>query len=262
MPLYMDFHQFPHITIEEAKKAHAADERIQKKYGVKYLQFWANEEAGCLFCLVEGPDKQACEAVHRLAHGHVACAIVEVDPSYYGLIMGENIRVDQGVVHDEHGSVDLGYRSILSLTLQAYPPERLSKESKSPNGATYYEYLKTPAKAREVFFKEISNFNGRAIKLTGEDILLSVFNTAAQAVACARKVQAGLLLHNKKAKGAEYPVSFSMGLSAGQPVTASNEFIEQTIRLAKRLSLVAGRDRILLSSLFQELCDENLLKKG
>ena len=252
MPLYMDFHKFPHITLDEAKKAHAADERIQKKYGVKYLQFWVNEEAGTIFCLVEGPDKPTCESVHQMAHGHIACAMVEVDPSYYGLIMGENHRIDQGVVHDEDGAVDLGYRSILVVNVQGKPSAR------SKN----YEYLKTPLKARELVLKEISKFNGRAIKLTGDDNLVSVFNSAAQAIRCAKEIQTGLLLQNKKVKGEEYLVFFSMGLSAGQPVTENNEFIEETIRLAKRLSLIAGEDRILLSSLIHELCDEDPLASG
>lgn len=252
MPLYMDFHKFPHITMEEAKKAHVADERIQKKYGVKYLQFWVNEAAGTLFCLVEGPDKPTCESVHQMAHGHVACAMVEVDPSYYALIMGDNIRIDQGVVHDEHGSVDLGYRSILVVTLRGKP------SAKSKN----YEYLKTPSKARKIVLKEISKFNGRAIKLTGDDSIVCVFNSAVQAVRCAREIQTRLLMRNKKVKGKECPVSFSMGLSAGQPVTENNEFIEETIRLAKRLSQLAGESHILLSSLIRELCEEDLANNG
>jgi len=248
----MDFHKFPNITIDDAKKAHLADERIQQKYGVKYLQFWVNEGAGTIFCLVEGPDMPTCESVHQMAHGHVACAMVEVDPSYYALIMGENIRIDHGLVHDEDGSVDLGYRSILAVTVQGKP----SSKSK------HYEYLKAPLKTREVVLREISKFNGRAIKLTGDDSLLGVFNSAMQAVQCAREIQTGLLLQNKKMKGKEHPVFFSIGLSAGQPVTENNEFIEETIRLAKRLSLVAGEGHILLSSLIHELCEDDLAENG
>src|SRR5690349_9864632 len=119
MPLFMDLHKIPKITIEEAKKAHVADEMIQQKYGVKYLQFWVNEQAGSLFCLVEGPDKETVENVHRMAHGHVACAVVEVNPSYYSVIMGDNIRIDQGLVHRNTGEVDQGYRSIMVLCLRA-----------------------------------------------------------------------------------------------------------------------------------------------
>lgn len=245
MPLYMDFHKFPHITLEDAKKAHMADESIQKKYGVKYLQFWVNEAAGAIFCLVEGPDKPTCESVHQMAHGHVACAMVEVDPSYYALIMGENVRVDHGLVHDENGAVDLGYRSILAVTLEGKPSAR------SKN----YQYLKTPEKAREAVLREVSKFNGRPVKITGDDSLVNVFNSAAQAVECARQIQTTLTLQNKNVKGGECQITYSMGLSAGQPVTENNEFIEVTIRLAKRLGQVAGEDGILLSSLIHELSE-------
>ncbi|HKI88702.1 MAG TPA: DUF4242 domain-containing protein, partial [Draconibacterium sp.] len=79
MPLYMDFHIIPDVTIEDVKSAHMADEEVQHKYGVKYHQFWVNEEAGTVFCLMEGPDKEACTATHQEAHGNVACKIEEVE---------------------------------------------------------------------------------------------------------------------------------------------------------------------------------------
>jgi len=58
MPLYMDIHKSAEITIEDVKKAHVADKSIQDRYGVKYHQFWVNKEAGMVFCLCEGPDKE------------------------------------------------------------------------------------------------------------------------------------------------------------------------------------------------------------
>jgi AraC-like DNA-binding protein len=251
----MDFHKFPNITLEEAKKAHLADEEIQLKYGVKYLQFWVNEGAGTIFCLVEGPDMRTCESVHQMAHGHIACAMVEVDPSYYSLIMGENIRVDQGLVHDEHGAVDLGYRSILAATVQSFPQKPQAKKSKPASNPTHFEYLKTPVRAREAVQREILKFKGRTLKLSGDDSLVCVFNSASQAVRCAREIQTVLRTWNENVKGDEYPITCTIGLGAGQPVTENNEFIEETIRLAKRLGQVAGNDAILLSSLVQELCE-------
>src|SRR6266496_1580873 len=100
MPLYMDFHKFPFITIEEAKKAHTADEKIQNKYGVKFHQYWVNEKTGAVFCLVEGPDEKTVEMVHQTAHGHIACAMVEVERGYYELIMGENGPDQWGLVRN------------------------------------------------------------------------------------------------------------------------------------------------------------------
>src|SRR5688572_33295233 len=103
----MDFHKGLFVTVEDVKNAHIADERIQEKYGVKYHQFWVNEEAGAVFCLMEGPDKEACAAVHREAHGNIACSIVEVEPGFFNTLMGNGHRVDNGLVIYDDGMVDL-----------------------------------------------------------------------------------------------------------------------------------------------------------
>lgn len=243
MPLFMDLHKFPRITIDEAKRAHVADERIQLQYGVKYLQFWVNEEAGNLFCLVEGPDKATVETVHRLAHGHIACAVVEVDPSYYSLIMGHNTRIDQGLVHHESGIVDSGNRFILVVSFF----------EKSPAGG------KVAAKAREVALNRVSKHNGRQVKITGEDGLVSVFDSADQAFQCAKEIQKEF--QGQRGDQKKRDIAFRVGLSAGQPVTENNEFIEETIRLAKRLALLAEEGHIFISSLFDELFDGSARKK-
>jgi len=106
MPLYMDIHKFAEITIEDVKKAHVADKAIQDRYGVKYHQFWVNKEAGMVFCLCEGPDKETCALVHQLAHGNIACNIVEVEPGYYKLLMGDGQPVEHGLVQNDNGSAD------------------------------------------------------------------------------------------------------------------------------------------------------------
>ena len=119
MPLFMDFHQIENVTVEDVKAAHIADEAIQDQYGVKYHQFWVNQEAGTIFCLIEGPDKESCQTVHRLAHGNIACALTEVEPGFYKIFMGEGVHVDQGglVKHDD-GTIDLGYRNILVASIR------------------------------------------------------------------------------------------------------------------------------------------------
>lgn len=74
MPLFMDVHQtMPEgATAKDVADAHAADVRVQDKYGVNYMQYWVDEEQRKIFCLVEAPDADAAHAVHREAHGLVA----------------------------------------------------------------------------------------------------------------------------------------------------------------------------------------------
>jgi len=79
MPLFMDHHRSVEgLTAEAVADAHKKDIEFQDEYGVKYHRYWYNEESGEVFCLVEAPNKEAAEAVHREGHGLVADEIVEV----------------------------------------------------------------------------------------------------------------------------------------------------------------------------------------
>jgi hypothetical protein len=82
MPLYMDIHKkVDGVTAEAAAEAHQKDLETQGKYGVNYEKFWVDEKSGTIFCLVEAPNKEAAERVHREAHGLVADEIHEVSES-------------------------------------------------------------------------------------------------------------------------------------------------------------------------------------
>lgn len=79
MPLYMDIHRAGGpINHDDVAKAHEADLAIQGDHGVDYKSFWVDEKAGTIFCLVEAPNPDAANTVHREAHGMVADEIHEV----------------------------------------------------------------------------------------------------------------------------------------------------------------------------------------
>ncbi|MFC0775501.1 DUF4242 domain-containing protein [Terrimonas alba] len=91
MPLFMDLHKGMYgIKKEEVAKAHLQDLAVQDKHGVKYHKFWVNEEQGTIFCLIEGPTKEACTACHAEAHGNIACEIIEVHPTDIATFLGPN----------------------------------------------------------------------------------------------------------------------------------------------------------------------------
>lgn len=73
MPLYMDVHSLgSSVTMADVAKAHAADLETQDPHDVRYLRYWVDENAGKIFCLVDAPDAEAANTVHRDAHGLVA----------------------------------------------------------------------------------------------------------------------------------------------------------------------------------------------
>ncbi len=80
MPLFMDVHEnLPDgAKAKDVADAHSADVKIQDQYGVKYMKYWVDDNAGKVFCLVEAPDADTAAKVHREAHGLVADHIYEV----------------------------------------------------------------------------------------------------------------------------------------------------------------------------------------
>jgi hypothetical protein len=79
MALFMDAHTVEGgVSASDVAAAHQADLATQGSYGVSYTRYWVDEAAGRIFCLVEAPDAESANAVHREAHGLVADEIYQV----------------------------------------------------------------------------------------------------------------------------------------------------------------------------------------
>jgi len=75
----MDVHNIEGgVSATDVAGAHQADLETQAKYGVSYLRYWVDEEAGKIFCLVEADNAEDANTVHREAHGLVADEIFPV----------------------------------------------------------------------------------------------------------------------------------------------------------------------------------------
>jgi hypothetical protein len=79
MALFMDSHAIDGgVRATDVAEAHLADLQTQDRYGVRYLRYWVDEQGGRIFCLVDAPDAEAANRVHREAHGLVAESIHRV----------------------------------------------------------------------------------------------------------------------------------------------------------------------------------------
>lgn len=248
MPLYMDIHFVDQVSVEDTREAHLKDLAVQEKYGVKYHQYWFNEEAGTVYCLMEGPDKESCAATHREANGVTACQITEVEGGLYDLFMGENQKVDHGLVRQENGQIDTGHRYILTLDIIAKTISR-----KSIN----FNQLKLPEKAKNKALQCIAEYNGKEVRTSGFDSIVAVFKTPEKVLRCAHEIQKELLEGHRNSGPDSVDVIFNMGISVGQPLTKKEGFFVEAIRMSKRLCLIAGENEIITSTLFEELCDVN-----
>ncbi|KRC67066.1 gualylate cyclase [Aeromicrobium sp. Root236] len=75
----MDVHnKVEGLTADAVAGAHAKDLEIQGQYGVDYKQYWFDEDSGKVFCLVDAPDAESAERVHREAHGLLADQLIPV----------------------------------------------------------------------------------------------------------------------------------------------------------------------------------------
>ena len=79
MPLFLDVHNMKGgVSAKDVEGAHAKDLEEQAKHGVKYMKYWVDEKAGKIFCLVDAPNPEAANRVHKEAHGLVADEIYPV----------------------------------------------------------------------------------------------------------------------------------------------------------------------------------------
>jgi hypothetical protein len=78
MPQFMDVHRgFVGVTEEQLMAAHQKDLAIEREEGVHFIKAWADPATGAVFCLSEGPNKEAVLRVHERA-GHATDEIYEV----------------------------------------------------------------------------------------------------------------------------------------------------------------------------------------
>ncbi|MCK4854445.1 MAG: DUF4242 domain-containing protein, partial [Bacteroidales bacterium] len=180
MPLFMDFHKDLDVTVDDVKGAHMSDLSVQSKYNVRNLQYWVNEQAGTMFCLMEAPDEESCAKMHEESHGNLACAIQEVDTVLYEMIIGSIPATDQGVVKNDDGSIDTGYRFIMMVQLIG---QTIIDESSE------YRSLKIPQKPKSLIREIINKHQGGVIENINDDNIISVFKSSTKAVRCALKIQ-------------------------------------------------------------------------
>lgn len=78
MPEFMDVHRgMMGISSELLAQAHQADLAIQHEEGVNFKHAWADPASGMVFCLSEGPSREAVQRIHERA-GHPADEVFEV----------------------------------------------------------------------------------------------------------------------------------------------------------------------------------------
>lgn len=250
MPLYMDIHELKGVKAEDVAKAHEKDVEVQKKYGVQYRKYWVNEQAGKIFCLVDAPNAEAAECVHREAHGIVADKLIEITPPELaeGLLGNAEINSAGAALLPGQNGRDPGIRTVLFTDIV---DSTALTQSLGDEAAMAMLDLHN-----RVVRKALADSGGREVKHTGDGIMAS-FLSAASAVKCAIKVQSELAKY--VATPGDAPIKIRVGAAAGEPVEQHNDLFGCTVQLASRLCSAASPEQILVSTAVAELCSG---KKG
>jgi class 3 adenylate cyclase len=241
MPLFMDRHDLRDAGQADVFDAHRKDLEIQGKYGVKYMTYWWDYERGTGFCLLEAPDADTAECVHREAHGNVANAIIPVDLAAVEGFLGRigDPRAAPGAVP----AFDAGLRAVMFTDIVG------STEMTARLGdAAALELVRAHD---SLVRRGLAAHGGREVKHTG-DGMMAAFDRAADAVLAAADVQRRFAAYNAEASES---LSVRIGVHAGEPVADHNDLFGATVQLAYRLCSKAEPDGILTSGLVRKLCD-------
>jgi class 3 adenylate cyclase len=244
MPLYMDLHKgLSGVKRKDVEHAHQQDVLVQDKFGVKYHKFWVNEEEGTIFCLVEGPNKDACIACHHEAHGLLPCEIIEVKPSDVAVMMGATSTEPTGLVVHPDGKIDSAVRTFLFTDIV----------NSTSLTELYGDIVSMTIlrKHNEIVREHLQKHAGTEVKHTGDGIM-AAFMSSSKAIHCSLETQESLRKYREQHP--EIPLHIRIGINAGEPVTEGDDFFGAAVQLAKRICDYAPADQVLISEVVKSLC--------
>lgn len=237
MALFLDRHNALGATAAAVAAAHELDLTVQDRYGVRYLTYWFDEDAGTIFCLAEGRDRGAVEAVHREAHGLMADQVIEVGEGPLNAFLGEFPRHPPGEPYQ-----DSAVRAILFTDFCG--STRLTNELGDEG------FMALLREHDDIVRSALGRRSGREVKHTGDGIMAS-FSSVVCAVESGIDIQRSVRDRNDTAQP---EIHLRIGISVGEPVTESGDLFGAAVQLSARLCGAALPGGIAVSNAVRELC--------
>jgi AraC-like DNA-binding protein len=247
MPIYMDIHIVPGVKAKDVAEAHSKDLFIQEHHNCKCMTYWVDEKRENIFCLIEAPEKEVVEQMHREAHGLIPHKIIEVSNTLVESFLGRIYDPESAEIADDGLKVfnDSGFRIL--LVTKTTDPVLLQNESGMEKAN---ELLSTH---NNIIRKNITTHGGREAEHEGSGFIIS-FTSAAKAVACALAIQKEMQQHNANALG------FKIGINAGEPVESSNKMFGDTIQYALNLCNIAESSQIAICARVKEMVSKDFFQ--
>jgi class 3 adenylate cyclase len=234
---FMDRHDMEGASAADLAAAHMSDLDAQRAHGVKFLSYWFDYERQAAFCLIDAPDAQAAQAVHRASHGEVANEIIPVDPADVGRFLG---RIDDPAASGR--PAESAFRIILFTDLEGSTEmvQRLGDE-----GA-----MRLLRRHDAIVRDALERHEGREVKHTGDGIMAS-FPSVRSALEGAAAMQRGFADHARERPADAMRIR--IGMSAGEPVAEGRDLFGAAVQLAARLCALAEPGAVLVSATVRDL---------
>lgn len=225
----MDVHQVDSddFTVEDVIQAHLRDLSVQERFGVIQRKYWVNEEDKMVFCLMEGPNKEACHKTHEESHGMTACNIIEVSDDEYNIFMSHGSTQKNDLAYTADGQLDPGFRTILLI-------------STSDFSGNYQHYIR---ETRNL----IEKFHGKIVRQPHNDETMASFLLASDAIIAAMAI-ANLL------QSVPDNFEYRLALVSGNPVDDSGtDLFEETKKRVRTLCWIGLSKVVYLDAITEAL---------
>jgi AraC-like DNA-binding protein len=240
MPIYMDVHIIPGVKARDVAQAHNLDMLHQEEHQCKCMTYWIDEERESVFCLIDAPNKEAVEELHRQTHGLIPNKIIEVKSNLVASFLGRIYDPATTETTTDGLKVfnDTSFRFLLLTKIT--DPVLL----KHKLGAAKAEALL--ATQHKIIRQKLQHFEGSEAEHKGAGFIIS-FTSASSAVSCA------LAILDAMQHEGENETDLRISINAGEPVEKSNQLFGDTLQLAEKLCAVAGNMQVALSNAVKEL---------
>jgi AraC-like DNA-binding protein len=232
MPIFMDRHEVSEgITPETLAEIHQEDLKIEKEFNCRGFTYWYDSDRKHAFCLIEAPNKEAIEDMHRKAHGDVPNRIIEVNPSIVESFLGRISDPEKSQDTKLNIINDPAFRVIMVLETSNYL-----------NRIEANQFSIFTQKFHNSVTKTITQFEGSVVKQNNNSYLVS-FKSVTNSIFCALKIQSNFKYITPKF---DLPNRIlKIGIDAGVPVTSKDNIFEETVTMATRLCEIVKHDIVV-----------------
>ena len=241
MPIFMDRHNIPGLTLKDAAEAHHKDVELQETYNCKAMTYWVDEIRGNAFCLIEAPNKKAVRDLHNKAHGLIPHEIIEVDKNLVHAFLGRIHDPDTDGDEVLDRMFDSAYRAIMVI-----------ESSNFLNRVEANQFTIFTQKFHNSVNKSIQKFDGRIVLLNNNSYLVS-FESVTNAVLCALKIQSNFKYITPKFDS--FLRRLKIGISVGAAVDSKERLFEEAIDLSTHMCEVV-KDQLVISSEVKTIYDK------